>query len=46
MRRRTKPSGPAHVAADALALDPTLVTSNLREFPGVRSFRVESWPEG
>ena len=31
------------IAAHALALDLTLVTSNLREFSRVHGLRVESW---
>jgi tRNA(fMet)-specific endonuclease VapC len=40
-----KPVGPLDtlIAAHALALDLTLVTSNLREFSRVRGLRVESW---
>jgi tRNA(fMet)-specific endonuclease VapC len=34
------------IAAHALALDLTLVTSNLREFSRVRNLRVESWVSG
>jgi tRNA(fMet)-specific endonuclease VapC len=40
-----KPVGPLDtlIAAHALALDLTLVTSNLREFSRIRDLRVESW---
>ena len=40
-----KPIGPLDtlIAAHALALDLTLVTSNLREFSRIRGLRVESW---
>ena len=40
-----KPVGPLDtlIAAHALALDLTLVTSNLREFARIRGLRVESW---
>ena len=40
-----KPVGPLDtlIAAHALALDLTLVTSNLREFSRIRGLRVESW---
>ena len=43
-----KPIGPLDtlIAAHALALNLTLVTSNLREFSKVRSLRVESWISG
>ena len=42
-----KPVGPLDtlIAAHALALDLTLVTSNLREFTRIRGLRVESWIE-
>ena len=40
-----KPVGPLDtlIAAHALGLNLTLVTSNLREFSSVRGLRVESW---
>ena len=40
-----KPVGPLDtlIAAHALALNLTLVTSNLREFSRIRGLRVESW---
>jgi tRNA(fMet)-specific endonuclease VapC len=40
-----KPVGPLDtlIAAHALALDLTLVTSNLREFVRIRGLRIESW---
>jgi tRNA(fMet)-specific endonuclease VapC len=40
-----KPIGPLDtlIAAHALSLDLTLVTSNLREFSKVRELRVENW---
>ena len=40
-----KPVGPLDtlIAAHALALDVTLVSSNLREFSRVHGLRVESW---
>ncbi len=40
-----KPVGPLDtlIAAHALGLDVTLVTSNVREFSRVRGLRVESW---
>ena len=40
-----KPVGPLDtlIAAHALALDLTLVTSNLREFSRIRGLRVETW---
>ena len=43
-----KPIGPLDtlIAAHALALNLTLVTSNLREFSRVRSLRVEDWISG
>ena len=42
------PIGPLDtlIAAHALALNLTLVTSTLREFSKVRSLRVESWVSG
>ena len=43
-----KPVGPLDtlIAAHALALDVTLVSSNLREFSRVHGLRVESWISG
>ena len=43
-----KPVGPLDtlIAAHALALDVTLVSSNLREFSRVHGLRVESWMSG
>ena len=43
-----KPIGPLDtlIAAHALALSLTLVTSNVREFSMVRGLRVESWISG
>ena len=40
-----QPVGPLDtlIAAHALALEVTLVTSNLREFSRIRGLRVESW---
>ena len=43
-----KPVGPLDtlIAAHALALDLTLVTSNLREFSRISGLRVEGWIAG
>jgi tRNA(fMet)-specific endonuclease VapC len=45
LSRRGKPIGPLDtlIAAHALSLDLTLVTSNTKEFRRVKGLRVENW---
>ena len=47
LERRGVPIGPldTFIAAHALSLDVTLVTSNLREFRRVRGLRCEAWTD-